>query len=172
MFGRTENEFLYISKCSEGRKMDFQRFRSVRKDRKWIFIHSERLGSLENEFLYISSRSERAKMDFQRFRVARKGFFFQSTNSFGFIYIYPPNIYGKLLFRQSQQVDLLCYLFGFMQQGRIDKVFIGSNFLFEAKDTAKSEIFCPLSAIICYFSLHLPPHFSSKRVQYDSSERY
>ena len=30
-------------------------------------------------------------MDFQRFRVARKGFFFQSTNSFGFIYIYPPN---------------------------------------------------------------------------------
>ena len=162
MFGRTDNEFLYISKCSEGQKMNFYTFRSVRKHRKWIFIHFERLGSLENEFLYIPSRSERAKMDFQRFRVARKGFFFQSTNSFGFIYIYPPNIYGKLLFRQSRQADLLCYLFGFMQQGRIDKVFIGSNFLFEGKDTAKSEIFCPLSAVICYFSLHLPPHFSIK----------
>ena len=49
-----------------------------------------------------------------------------------------------------------------MQQGRIDKVFIGSNFLFEGKDTAKSEIFCPLSAVICYFSLHLPRIFHQR----------
>ena len=106
VFGRTGNRFLVLPSRSERLKMDFYTFRVARKHRKWIFIHSERLGSLENEFLYISSRSERAKMDFQRLRVARKGFFFQSTNSFGFIYIYPPNIYGKLLFRQSQQVDL------------------------------------------------------------------
>ena len=31
VFGKTENEFLYILKCSERAKMDFQRFRSVRK---------------------------------------------------------------------------------------------------------------------------------------------
>ena len=112
-------------------------------------------------------------MDFQRFRVARKGFFFQSTNSFGFIYIYPPNIYGKLLFRQSQQVDLFAICSASCnKEESICKVFIGSNFLFEGKDTAKSEVFCSLSAVICYFSLHLPPHFSSKRVLYDSSERY
>ena len=153
--------------------MDFYTFRVARKHRKWIFIHFERLGSLENEFLYIPSRSERAKMDFQRFRVARKEFLFQSTNSFGFIYIYPPNIYGKLLFVEvGRQICFAICLASCNKEESICKVFIGSNFLFEGKDTAKSEIFCPLSAVICYFSLHLPPHFSSKRVQYDSSERY
>ena len=53
--------------------MDFSSFRVARKDWKWIFIHSERLGSLENGFLFIMSRSEAPKMNFYTFRVARKG---------------------------------------------------------------------------------------------------
>ena len=52
--------------------MDFSSFRVARKDWKWIFIHSERLGSTENEFLYILSGSEASKMNFYTFRVARK----------------------------------------------------------------------------------------------------
>ena len=52
--------------------MDFSSFRVARKGWKWIFIHSERLGSLENEFLYIPSGSETPKMDFLYFRATRK----------------------------------------------------------------------------------------------------
>ena len=52
--------------------MDFYSFRVARKDRKWIFIHSEPLGNPENEFLFIPSHSEAPKMDFHAFRVARK----------------------------------------------------------------------------------------------------
>ena len=53
--------------------MDFSSFRVARKDWKWIFIHSERLGSLENEFLFISSGSEAPKMNFYSFRATREG---------------------------------------------------------------------------------------------------
>ena len=57
---------------SEYLKIGFRIFWVTRKDWKWIFIHSESLGSTENEFLFIPSRSEAPKMDFYTFRATQK----------------------------------------------------------------------------------------------------
>ena len=52
--------------------MNIYTLQVARKDqKKWIFIHSESLGSIENEFLYIPSHSETKKMDFYTHRVAQ-----------------------------------------------------------------------------------------------------
>jgi len=73
---RPENPVYFTKsfpKCSEGQKMNFYTFRSVRKAGKWIFRGSEVFGRTGNGFLFILSRSEASKMNFYTFRVARRG---------------------------------------------------------------------------------------------------
>ena len=67
---RPENPVYFTKsfpKCSEGQKMNFYTFRSVRRGRKWIFRGSEVFGRTGNRFLVLPSRSEAPKMDFYSF---------------------------------------------------------------------------------------------------------